>query len=286
MDIQGSNNSSRVRWQPTAGASGLSGVAGSKVGSADAGEKVGFHGVPTGETKQVGGLTATNHSMVEGLPTLELPSRESVAADTQKVGDELRMALAMAGIKSDPPLAFRVDTSGTVKVDGDDPRAAEVNNVLSREPELQNRLRKLVSDAQMMEHADAVDGYYSQVNAGADAEAASKRLVAAGQKISGATGFTLDAGGKLSLECAGMGKDLMPPEPTQVSDEEKMWREMMRLTDRTRRTGVVAAAEDAQAAEKQDRDRREDTGDRSTGQPDLGQGGSGASGTGAAKAAA
>ncbi len=286
MDIQGSNSSSRVRWQPTAGASGVSGVSDSKVGSADASEKVGFHGAPTGQTAPVGSLTATNHSMVEGLPTIEFPTRETVAADTQKVGDELRMALAMAGIKSDPPLAFHIDTSGTVKVDADDPRAAEVNNVLSREPDLQNRLRKLVGDAQMMEHADAVEGYYSQVNAGADAEAASKRLVAAGQKIGGATGFTLDGDGKLSLECAGMGKDPMPPEPTQVSDEEKMWREMMRLTDRTRRTGVVAAAEDAQAAEKKDRDRREDTGGQSSGQPDLGQGGSGASSSGAAKAAA
>jgi len=283
MELQGTSGIYRVRWQPTAGALGTSGVSESKVGSSDAGEKVGSHGAPTCETMQVGGLTATNHSMVEGLPTLELPSRESVAADTQKVGDELRMALAVAGIKSDPPLAFRVDTSGTVKVDGDDPRAAEVNQVLSREPDLQNGLRKLVSDAQMMEHADAVEGYYSQVNAGADAEAASKRLVAAGQQIGGATGFTLDAEGKLSLECAGMGKDLMPPEPTQVSDEEKMWREMMRLTDRTRRTGVVAAAEDAQAAEKKDRDQREDTGRQSAGQPDLGQG---SSGTGAAKAAA
>lgn len=272
MDIQGSSSSNRVRWQPTAGAAGTSGVSGGKAGSVDAGEKVGFHGALTGETMQVGGLTATNHSMVEGLPTLELPSRESVAADTQKVGDELRMALAMAGIKSEPPLAFRVDTSGNVKVDGDDPRAAEVNKVLSREPELLNRLRKLVGDAQMMEHADAVEGYYSQVNAGADAEAASKRLVAAGQKISGATGFTLDADGKLSLECAGMGKELMPPEPTQVSDEEKMWREMMRLTDRTRRTGVVAAAEDAEAAEKKDRDHRESSGGNASDQPDLGQG--------------
>lgn len=284
MDIQGSSSSNRVRWQPTAGAAGTSGVTGNKVGSVDAGEKVGFHGAPTGETMQVGGLTATNHSMVEGLPALEMPSRESVAADTQKVGDELRMALAVAGIKSAPPLAFRVDTSGNVQVDGDDPRAAEVNKVLSREPELQNRLRKLVNDAQLMEHGDAIEGYYSQVNAGADAEAASKRLAAAGQKIGAATGFTLDADGKLSLECTGMGKELMPPEPTQVSDEEKMWREMMRLTDRTRRTGVVAAAEDAEAAEKKDRDQREGTGDNPSNQPDLGQG-SGGGGNGAKAAA-
>lgn len=272
MDIQGSSNSNRVRWQPTTGAAGTSGVSGNAIGSADAGKKVGFHGAPTGESMQVGGLTATNHSMVEGLAALEMPSRESVAADTQTVGDELRMALAVAGIKSAPPLAFRIDTSGNVKVDGDDPRAAEVNEVLSREPELQNRLRKLVGDAQTMEHADAVEGYYSQVNAGADAEGASKRLVAAGHKISGATGFTLDADGKLSLECAGMGKELMPPQPTQVSDEEKMWREMMRLTDRTRRTGVVAAAQDAEAAEKKDRDHRESNGGKPSDQPNLAQG--------------
>lgn len=284
MNIQGSNNSSRVGWQQTAGASGTSSVANSKARSAEAGDKVGFHGAPTGQTMQVGGLTATNHSMVEGLPMIEFPTRETVVADTQKVGDDLRMTLAMAGIKSEPPLAFRIDTSGNVKVDGDDPRAAEVNKVLSREPDLQNRLRKLVNDAQLMEHGDAIEGYYSQVNAGADAEVASKRLVAAGQKIGAATGFTLDGDGKLSLECAGMGKELMPPEPTQVSDEEKMWREMMRLTDRTRRTGVVAAAEEAEAAEKKDRDQREGADDKSSGQPDLGQGGAG--GGGAAKAAA
>lgn len=249
----------RMRWQPAPTVSGTSGTAktaSSGTQSAGAGEKVGFHGAPTGKTMQVGGLTATNHSMVDGLPALELPSRESVEADRQQLGDELRMTLAMAGIKSAPPLAFRTDASGQVKVDGDDARAAAVNDVLSREPDLQNRLRKLVGDAQMMEHADAVQGYYQQVNAGGNAEAASKRLVAAGQQIDAANGFTLDGDG-LSLECDGMGKALMPPEPTQVSDEERMWREMLRLTDRTRQSGVVAAAEDAAEAEKKDKDMRQ-----------------------------
>lgn len=264
MDIQGIG-SSRSLWRPAA-----SGVSASSAGAADAGEKIGFHGAPTGETMQVGTLTGTNHSMVEGLPVIEMPSRESVAADAEKLGDDLRLTLAMAGIKGDPPLEFRVDAAGNVKLNPDDPRAATVNGVLSREPDLQNRLRKLVGDAQMMEHADAVQGYYQQVNAGADAETAAKWLVAAGQQISAATGFTLDGDGKLALESAGMGKALMPPEATQVSDEEKMWREMMRLTDRTRKSGVVAAAAEADAAEKKDRDTREEDGGK---QPEQQAGG-------------
>ncbi|MBP7340536.1 hypothetical protein [Niveispirillum sp.] len=249
----------RTRWQPAPTVSGTSGTAktaGTSTDGIGTGGEVGLDGADTGKTTQTGGLTGTNHSMVDGLPALELPSRESVEADRQQLGDELRMTLAMAGIKSDPPLAFSTDASGQVKVEGDDPRAAAVNDVLSREPDLQNRLRKLVSDAQMLEHADAVQGYYQQVNAGGNAEAASTRLVEAGRQIDAAKGFTL-AGEGLTLECDGMGKALMPPEPTQVSDEERMWREMLRLTDRTRQSGVVAAAEDAAEAEKKDKDTRQ-----------------------------
>ncbi len=286
MDIQGSDNVARTRWQPANGALGASRVSGSTFASQSTDDAEGISSTPTGAASQSQGLTGTGNNLLDMPLTMEPATPESVAADARKLGDDLRMTLAMAGIKSDPPLAFDIDDTGTVKVHADDPRAAAVNDVLSREPDLQNRLLKLVGDAQWVEHGEAVAGYYSQVNAGADAAAASKRLVAASQQISGATGFTLEADGKLSLQCAGMGQQLMPPELAQVSDEERMWREMMRLTDRTRRTGVVAAAEDAEAAEKKDRDRREGAGGPSAGQPDLVQAGTGVSGTGAAKAAA
>lgn len=253
MDIQ-ALLAARTQWRPAPTLSGaLATAATAGTGSA---EKTGFEEVAADKPAAAGGLTGTHQGKVDGLPALELPSRESVEADRRQLGDSLRMTLAMAGIKSTPPLAFHTDASGQVRVAGDDSRAAAVNDVLSREPDLQNRLRKLVSDAQMMEHADAVQGYHQQVNAGGNADAASRRLVSAARQIDMATGFSLD-GDALSLECDGMGKALMPPEPTQVSDEERMWREMLRLTDRTRQTGVVAAAQDAAEAEKTDSDMRE-----------------------------
>lgn len=283
MDIQGSNNSSRVGWQPASGASGTRSVTGSKAEVTSAGDDVGFPGEAKAQTMQATGLTGTGHSILQG-PPLQLPTKESVAADTEKMEAELRIALSMAGIKSDPPIAFRVQTNGRVTVDGSDPRAAAVNEMLARDRDLETGLHKLVCDAQFIEQSDAIEGFYSQVNAGADPDVAIHPLKAAQQKIGAASGFTMDVDGKLSFECSGMGKELMPPAAEQVSDEEKMWREMMRLTDRTRRTGVVAAAEDAEAAEKKDRDRREGTGDNASNQPDLGQNGAGGSGT--AKAAA
>lgn len=212
------------------------------------------------KAKQASGLTGTGTNLLDNLPPLALPTPDSVAADRQKVGDALSQTLAIAGIKSDPPIAFRLDGSGGVAVDGDDPRAELVNGVLAREPALRQQLNKLVSDAQLIEQASASEGYIQQVQAGADPAAAGQRLVAAGQAIANTTGFTLGSDGKLSLEVTGLGRKLVPPEPTQVSDDEKLFREIIRLTDRTRRTGVTAAAEDATQQEKDDSDTRQDTG--------------------------
>lgn len=182
-----------------------------------------------------GALTGTGTSRAQGLlgplPDLALPSSENVAADIKALGDELRMVLAVAGIQSDPPVEMRIDGQGRVQVDPDDPRRAAIENALSQDPDLGRRLAKLVGDAQLLEQGAAVAGWYDQVAGGVSGDQANRNLMAAADQINRSTGFTL-AGDDLTLEVTGLGKSLMAGNQFLLSEDEIIFRETLRLTDR------------------------------------------------------
>jgi hypothetical protein len=253
MDIR-SLLASRTRWQSVTDSSASKKADGSTQTQAAASSET----ESTSTNSQAGAITGTGTDTVGPLSALAMPSAESVAEDKRQLSLDLSNALAIAGIKPSPPIDFATDPSGNVTVDDSDPRAAEINKALDNQPELKQRLNKLVSDAQLMEHGDAVMGWYKQVNAGTSGNQANKNLIAAAQQIDAATGFTLDEKG-LSLDVEGMGAKLMQADPAPPSDDEKMWKETLRLTDRMRESGVTAAArEDSQTeeAERQGQARR------------------------------
>lgn len=240
MDIR-SLLASRTRWQPAAETSATKAATSGETQST------------TGTSSQTGAITGTNTNPLGPASALAMPSAESVAADKQKLDDDLSQALAIAGIKPSPPIDFNLDANGNVTVDDNDPRAAVIKKVLADQPELNQRLGKLVSDAQLMEHGDAVLGWYKQVNAGTSGIQANKNLIAAAERIDAAKGFTLKSEG-LSLDVEGLGAKLMQPDKVPPSDDEKMWRETLRLTNRASGGVVAAAVEDQQmeAAEQGD----------------------------------
>jgi hypothetical protein len=252
MDIR-SLLASRTRWQPATETAATK--ANQQVAEANTSTGTSSTSGTTGETEktgQKGGLSGTGGSTLGPLTTLALPSADSVAADKKQLGDELSMTLAIAGIKTTPPIDFSTDPSGNVTVSDSDPRAGDIRKVLDNQPELKQRLNKLVSDAQLMEHGAAVQGWYSQVNAGTSGEQANKNLIAAAKQIDAAKGFTLSDEG-MSLEVEGMGAKLMQADAAPPSDDEKMWRETLRLTNRKRDSGVTAAAKEEKQAEQADR---------------------------------
>ncbi|SNR84608.1 MULTISPECIES: hypothetical protein [unclassified Azospirillum] len=243
MDIR-SLLASRTRWQPateTAATKASQGVAdtGTSTGPSSTSGVSG----DTSKTGQNGGVTGTGGSTLGPLTALAMPSADSVAADKKQLGDELSMTLAIAGIKTSPPIEFSTDPSGNVTVSDSDPRAGDIRKALDNQPELKQRLNKLVSDAQLMEHGDAVLGWYKQVNAGTSGTQANKNLIAAAERIDAAKGFTLNSEG-LTLDVEGLGAKLMQPDKVPPSDDEKMWRETLRLTNRASGGVVAAAAQD------------------------------------------
>jgi hypothetical protein len=237
MDIR-SLLASRTIWQPVTETSAIK--ASQQTQTADVSDAGDAAASPTGTT---GAVTGTSADPLGPLSALAMPSTESVARDKQQLGDELGMALAIAGIKPAPPIDFSTDASGNVTVADSDPRAGDIRKVLDNQPELKQRLNKLVSDAQLMEHGDAVMGWYKQVNAGTSGNQANKNLIAAARQIDAATGFTLNEEG-LSLDVEGMGAKLMQAAAAPPSDDEKMWEATLRLTDRMRESGVTAAAQE------------------------------------------
>ncbi len=251
MDIR-SLLASRTRWQPATETAATK--ANQQVAETNTSTGTSSTSGTTGETEktgQKGGLSGTGGSTLGPLTTLAMPSADSVAADKKQLGDELSMTLAIAGIKTTPPIDFSTDPSGNVTVSDSDPRAGDIRKVLDNQPELKQRLNKLVSDAQLMEHGAAVQGWYSQVNAGTSGEQANKNLIAAAKQIDAAKGFTLSDEG-MSLEVEGMGAKLMQADAAPPSDDEKMWRETLRLTNRKRDSGVTAATKEEKQAEQAD----------------------------------
>ncbi|MDG5497657.1 hypothetical protein [Niveispirillum sp. BGYR6] len=249
MDIR-SLLASRTRWQPATETAAIKASQG--VADTDASTGTSSTSSVSGDstkTGQKGGLTGTGGSTLGPLTALAMPSADSVAADKKQLGDELSMTLAIAGIKTTPPIEFSTDPSGNVTVPDSDPRAGDIRKALDNQPELKQRLNKLVSDAQLMEHGYAVQGWYKQVNAGTSGEQANKNLLAAAAKIDGAKGFTLGDEG-LSLDVEGMGAKLMQADAAPPSDDEKMWRETLRLTNRKRDSGVTAAAKEENQTEQ------------------------------------
>lgn len=254
MDIQ-ALLAARTKWQPAPTLSGTAGTmrtANTGTDGIGAGGEIGFDAAGTGQTTPTGGLTGTSNSMVDGASQVqeEPPTAAEVEAARQEVGRQLQMALAIAGIQASPPIKFTLDDkTGRPVVAGDDPRRAEVQKVLEDDPDLQGKLVTLIGTAQQVEKDAAKAGWQRQVNNGTSQKEANRNLANANQQIDKATGFNLD-GDDLSLDVTGMGARLMQADPAPPSDDERMWRETMRLTDRTGPSGVTGAAAMARAEEE------------------------------------
>lgn len=280
MDIQ-ALLAARTRWQPASAVSGstaTSKTAGTETGSIGTGGEIGFHGAATGKTMVVGGLTATNHSLVESATDAqeEPPSAADVEAARKQIGHQLQMALGIAGIQPSPPLRFALNVAGEPELAGDDPRAAQVQQVLDGDPALRDQLKQLLADARQVEQAAAQAGWLRQVNGGMSQKEADRNLKNAMDQIGKANGFTLD-GDDLTLDVTGMGDRLMAADAAPPSDDERMWRETLRLTDRMAPTGVTGAAAMARAEDQAAKDGPDRVGLRLGGpKPDLKDGSSAA----------
>lgn len=253
MDIQ-SLLARRTQWQPFAATATSATQATS---GSDEATETGTTSSSTGESSgSQGGITGTTGTKIEGLSALELPSADSVKRDKAALGNELQMVLAIAGIRSSPPITFTRDEQGELDVAADDPRRADIMAALDNQPDLKNRLGKLVSDAQLMEHAAAQAGWYRQINAGTAEADANRNLISAAKQIDAASGFTLE-GNELTLEVTGMGEKLMQAGVAPPTDDEKMWRETLRLTERPRLSDP-AARPGSPEARKRDEEEDED----------------------------
>ena len=255
MDIQ-SLLARRTQWQPfTASATGATQATKNSedVASSDA---AGSSAAGESSSSQ-GGITGTTGTQIEGLSKLELPSADSVKRDKAALGNELQMALGIAGIRSSPPITFIRNDEGEVDVAADDPRRAEIMAALDNQPDLKQRLGKLVGDAQLMEHAAAQTGWYRQINAGTGEADANRNLISAAKQIDAASDFTLE-GNELTLEVTGMGEKLMQAGVAPPTDDEKMWRETLRLTERSRLSDPAArpGSPEARKREEEEEDRR------------------------------
>lgn len=251
MDIQ-ALLAARTRWQPAPTVSGTAKTTGTGTDSIGTGGEIGFHDAATNQTNQAGSLTGTKQGLVESASQVqeEPPTASSVEADRKEVGRQLQMALAIAGIQASPPIKFTLDDkTGRPLVADDDARSAEVQKVLDSDPDLQGKLVTLIGNAQQVEKDAAKAGWQRQVNNGSSQKEANRNLANANQQIDKALGFAL-AGDDLSLDVTGMGERLMQADPAPPSDDERMWRETMRLTDRTGPTGVTGAAAMARAEEE------------------------------------
>lgn len=251
MDIQ-ALLAARTRWQPAPTVSGTTKTAGTGTDGIGTGGEVGFQGAATSQTHQARNLTGTKQGLVESASQVqeEPPTASGVEADRKEVGRQLQMALAIAGIQASPPIKFTLDDkTGRPVVAGDDARSAEVQKVLDSDPDLQGKLVTLIGDAQQVEKDAAKAGWMRQVNNGTSQKEANRNLANANQQIDKARGFALD-GDDLTLDVTGMGDRLMQADPAPPSDDERMWRETMRLTDRTGPTGVTGAAAMARAEDE------------------------------------
>lgn len=231
-------------------------------------------------TTPANGVTGTAPPANGSLGSLEplLPSAESVATDRAALGSELQIALGVSGIRAVPPIDFKMK-NGEIDVDASDPRRQQVLDTLKQNPDLSTKLKKLVSDVQFLEHAKATEGWYKQVNAGIDPDKASQNLLGAAGQIDKATGFTLK-GDELTLEASGLGEKLMAVEKGAVSDDEKMWKETLRLTNR-RKGSLIADPAQVEKERKEDEKDGHGLAVKGGGKPHLNTGGDGAAGTAA-----
>lgn len=255
MDIQ-SLLARRTQWQPFA-ATATSATQATKSSDDVTGSDATSSSVTGESTSSQGGITGTKGTQIEGLSNLEMPSADSVKRDKAALGNELQMALGIAGIRSSPPITFIRNEEGELDVAADDPRRADIMAALDNQPDLKRRLDKLVGDAQLMEHAAAQAGWYRQINAGTAEADANRNLISAAKQIDAASGFTLE-GNELSLEVTGMGEKLMQAGVAPPTDDEKMWRETLRLTERPRLSDPAARPGSPEARKRDDEEEDED----------------------------
>lgn len=161
----------------------------------------------------------------------ELPTPEGVAAKAKGVGADFRMALAVAGISTDPPIKMKLDGQGSIMLNADDPRSADVQKVLTENKDLAWSVSQLVRDAQRAEEAEASAAWHEQVSSGTSPQQANQTFTQAHHQISAASGFSL-SGEELSFDVTGMGRKLMGQGGIGSAEDEIVFRESLRLTDR------------------------------------------------------
>ncbi|GGE88894.1 hypothetical protein GCM10011317_52390 [Niveispirillum cyanobacteriorum] len=161
----------------------------------------------------------------------ELPTPKGVAAKVKGVGSDFRMVLAVAGISTDPPIRMKLDGQGSIILDADDPQSVDVQKLLTENKSLAWNVSQLVREAQRAEETEATTAWHEQVSAGTSPQQANRAFTQAHHQISAASGFSL-SGEELSFDVTGMGRKLMGQGGVGSAEDEIMFRETLRLTDR------------------------------------------------------
>lgn len=85
------------------------------------------------------------------LPKLELPTRESLAAEMEDFSGKIMQIFRDIGVKIPPEPVLRTDMAGNVRVAGEHPDKSRIEKAFDKETELSNQFRKL-SSHQMLVH--------------------------------------------------------------------------------------------------------------------------------------
>lgn len=171
---------------------------------------------------------------------MKTPTAETVAQDRRAVAADLRALFGNAGIAADPPIRFTVSAfDGSIGPDRSDPRCQAVTGALDQHPELVREMAELVYNMQLGEHAQAMQGWFDQVNAGRSPPDADRDMLNAVQRIFDDNGFSFGRG-DISIDVEGTGHRLMPAGDVPASNDQKLWREILRLTGRLDREEIMA----------------------------------------------
>jgi len=116
----------------------------SKAGNARAGDT-------SPETASNNGTTDTVHLSSRGkslseLPPLMLPTRENIQKLSAALSGDLKKLLGEAGITSDPPVEFAVDSyTGKVSVQGNRPDAQQITDLLKKNPDVELQIHNVAA---------------------------------------------------------------------------------------------------------------------------------------------
>lgn len=116
----------------------------SKTGNSRAGDIFPEAGSNNGTADTVH-LSARGKSLSE-LPPLMLPTRENIQKLSAELSVDLKKLLGEAGITSDPPVEFSVDSySGKVSVKGNRPDAQQITGLLKKNPDVELQIHNVAA---------------------------------------------------------------------------------------------------------------------------------------------